>query len=229
MRTILLCALLFLVGFSAQSQTEKGRMFIGGQVSFSGSNDTSSDTLNSSTTDYFQVNIIPGFGYFIRDNFALGADINFLYTNDTRNYNYPHQIPSEETMKARRLGIGGDIFASYYAKIVSGLYLTATAQAGYRHQSTTNERSSNDTSYVYPPEYPAKQTINSNQFSISVTPGLAYFITPKIGIHGSFGNLYYTYSASENISLSNDNKSHSNSYGVNLNLSTLYFGLSYYF
>jgi hypothetical protein len=229
MRTCFLCALILLVGFSAQAQTEKGKMFIGGQVSLSGNNGTDSDTLNSSTSDYFQIEIIPGYGYFIRDNFALGADINFLYANDIRNYTYPHQIPSEQTMKATRLGIGGDIFARYYAKIVAGLYFTATAQAGYRHQSTTNERSNNDASYVYPPEYPAKQTISSNKFSISVVPGLAYFITPKIGIHCSFGNLYYSYSASENISLSNGNKSHSNNYGVNLNLSTLYFGLSYYF
>jgi hypothetical protein len=77
MKKILFTLLVFMTAYGAFAQfINKGAMMIGGTVGFSSETDkdkTGSVTVTNGTTTSFY--LAPQFGYFIIDNFALGADI----------------------------------------------------------------------------------------------------------------------------------------------------------
>jgi outer membrane protein len=77
--TFLFLLLSALVISSVSAQTSHGNMMVGGALSFSTTSyQGNSDLGNSSTT------FSPGFGYFVIDNLAVGANIGFSgSTNDT--------------------------------------------------------------------------------------------------------------------------------------------------
>jgi len=210
------------------SQTEKGKMFIGGQLNLSGSRLSHLDTLYKSENNTVGFSFAPNYGYFIKDNFAIGATVNFGVSNSTQNTS-DTQILSTVTRKSNTLscGIGG--FARYYLNITDNFKFYFNGGINYLYSTQKIKLSNNDPTYVYSPSNPESQEIQTNTISFAISPGLVYFVTPKIGIQTTFGNINYNYFSSTNKSLLYDNHNNVNSYGVNLNLSTFSFGLNYYF
>jgi len=211
------------------SQTEKGKMFIGGQINLSGNTTSNLDTLYKYDYNSNGFTIAPNFGYFIIDNFAIGANVNLGVSNYTEKQNYTNQIPSEYTNKYNTLSFGIGGFARYYMNITDNFKFYFNGGMNYLHQIQKTTNSNNDPNYVYSTNNPASQENQINNVSLIISPGLVYFVTPKIGIETAFGNINYSYSSSKNTSLSYDNHNNSSSYGINLNLSTFFLCLNYYF
>ena len=72
---------------TAYSQTEKGKMFIGGQLSLTRNTNSVLDSLISIDNNTGGFSISPDFGYFIKDNLAIGATLSFETSDQTQNYN----------------------------------------------------------------------------------------------------------------------------------------------
>lgn len=217
---------------TSYSQTEKGRMFIGGLLNLAGDSNSDLDTLRKYDYNSITFTIAPNFGYFIADNFAIGGNINFGTTSLTSTNDYTGSttsLPSIFSYKSSLLRYGLCGFASYYTNITDNFKLYFSGSLNYYYSSEKRTLSNNDTNHVYSIINPENQEIQSNGLSLVVTPGLVYFITPKIGIHSTFGSIYYSYSSSKNKSLPYDNQYKSNQYGIALNLSSIYFGVNYYF
>src|SRR5690606_10321540 len=71
-KLILSMALLGGVIFSSQAQTEKGKLMIGGNVSYS---TAKSDAEGAKSSHEFS--IVPNVGYFVSDNIAVGTGIGY--------------------------------------------------------------------------------------------------------------------------------------------------------
>ncbi|HTH55637.1 MAG TPA: outer membrane beta-barrel protein [Cyclobacteriaceae bacterium] len=77
MKKILLCCLALTLFNAAFAQFNMGRMLVGGSVGFSSTSQKSSSGGVSSTTDYTTLAFGPSLGYFVANNFAAGAGVNW--------------------------------------------------------------------------------------------------------------------------------------------------------
>ena len=78
MKKLFIAILMLITSATTHAQFNKGRKLIGGQVSFS----TSPDSDYKST--YFE--LTPQFGYFIANNLAVGAGVNYYRQNNSDSY-----------------------------------------------------------------------------------------------------------------------------------------------
>lgn len=220
MKKALLISMTIFTITTAYSQIGKGNKFIGGRINLYGNNDSHSDTVSNYNSRNFSTYIIPNIGFFIKDNFAVGANLQLGIINNSSYTEYSNQIPSKTGNKYNSIsyGIGG--FARYYKKITDNFLLFVNGGVSYAYQT----KKIVSTNSIFPNNEPFEAIQQS--VSVAVSPGLVYFITPKLGIESSFGNLNYTYSSSKNKKPINENVN-SSQYGINLNY--LAFGLSYYF
>ena len=114
------------------------------------------------------------------------------------------------------LTYGGGGFIRMYKKINDNLYF-------FGHGGTTFDFTNSTMAYSYyvPTPSSSKAFMNSS----FIKPGITYFITPKIGIDATFGNLYIDY-RKETFDNGYENKSISS--GLNLNLSSFGLGVNFY-
>lgn len=220
MKKALLVSMTIFTITTAYSQTEKAKKFIGGRISLNGNNNSYLDTVAKRGEHGFKIQIMPNYGYFIKDNLVVGANLNLGINNSSSTYGYIN-FPPDQTYKSHSIiyGIGG--FARYYKKITDNFLFFLNGGISYSYETERIEQ----TTYTHP-VLPV-QEILTNNISFGAYPGLVYFITPKLGIEAGLGNLNYNISSSKNKTILNGNKTVSDSYGINLN--TLSFGLSYYF
>ena len=231
MKKLLLTLLVSSILMSAYSQTEKGKMFLGGQFSLSGNTNSMSDTLNRYDNHTTVLDITPNFGYFIADNLALGVSLDFG-VNNSNNHFENSALSLSHTKNGSNdntyiYGIGG--FARYYVNITD--HFKFYTNFGLNYSLQLNKRTSFDN---YPGDLNSPSTKYYQEYQLSlitleITPGLVYFVTPRIGMQAAFGNLNYTHSSSKDITSSNDDYYSSSNYGINLNPLTLSLGLNYYF
>jgi hypothetical protein len=229
MRKSLLTFIAIVTITNCYSQTEKGKKIIGGQFNLSSYNYSDLDTLFKFDRNYLEFQIVPSFGYFIKDNFAIGVNLNFGFSNSTEKNANSYNTLTETTAKANSISYGGGGFARYYKKIADKFFFYANGEVAYTYKVQKSDYSTSNPNYVYPPTSPAHQEVQYNTISVEINPGLVYFATPKLGIQTSFGDIFYNNSTSKNISLLHDNHNNSHNYGISLNMRTFYLGINYYF
>ena len=230
MKKRLLLFAAILVTLNSYSQTEKGKYMIGGRFNFSGYNSSSVDSLNQFDSKSNGVQIYPNVGYFIKDNVAIGVSLNIGFSGGDQNSSSSNYTPVLlETHEYSSINYGAGIFGRYYKKVINNFYIALAGNISYNKEVQEREFATNNPNYVFTTSNPAKQETHINSVSVTFTPVLVYFVTTKLGIEGGFGNIYYSHLKSENISISRDNSNESSIYGVNLNSTSLFFGLNYYF
>jgi hypothetical protein len=227
MKKSILIILISLSFMSVYSQTEKGKMFVGGLIDYYSYRISCIDSLNKNDLNYKKFQFIPVFGYFITNNFAIGLNINFGTYSDTQSNSW--NSPYITTRKTKSITYGGGGFARYYCKIVDKFFFILNGGITYTSQPEKLTYSHTDPSYVFPSNSPANQDIQNHITDCTLAPGLIYFITPKLGIQIDFGKLYYTNSTSKNTTFKYAVQNNQQISGINLNSSTFHFGLSYYF
>ncbi len=194
----------------SNAQTEKGKFLIGGQLNLTGTNSSNSSTNSTSNTLGFQIS--PNAGYFVANNFAIGIRANF--GTIINNNNQPAGFNSIYRNNNNSLNYGIGLFSRYYVKVVNNFSFFIDGHLFYNHTfQKTESRDGNGYGYNY--------SYHTNTAGVNIAPGFVYFVTPKLGIETTLGRLYYNYSAA--------GTSDAHAYGFNMNVSTIYLGLNYYF
>jgi hypothetical protein len=164
---------------------------------------------------------------FFTKNFVLGAKLHFTYDyKKFRNDETTGSVPLFDT-QINSVGFGGGIFARYYVKITDKFMFFATADINYLYGMKSEIYRATDSAWAA--NNPGIQHTFSNNVSVALSPGLVYFVTPKLGVETSFGSIYYSFSDTRNVSIPDYKPYRTQSFGINLSGSTFYFGLSYYF
>lgn len=225
-KTALIFAALSL-GFATHSQIAKGTNFIGGNVHFLGASNSVTGFAEDKSSS-FALDVNPNFGHFVKDNLALGVNLNFGMLNSTSTSRIP--FPSEFELKneSELLIYGGGVFLRKYKNITDNFLFFVNVGAGYNYLTTENRT-------IYPPNIdPLPQSMGNtgtaHRVGAAISPGIVYFATPKLGIELSYGSLHYSHSSGEtryNGGSKENDKTHN--YGINLGTSSLAIGLNYYF
>src|ERR1035437_725432 len=176
MKKLILILVAVCTMLTAYSQTEKGKHSIGGSIIFSSSS-THNSSPDSKSLDF---SIDPEYGFFIKDNLAIGVDLNIGYHNESFG-NYKN--------KSNTYGLG--IFANKYFNIAEKLKLNIKGNLAYNYQTIDDTNSDiTGTSFI-------TTTTKNNTITLNFTPGLVYFATPKLGIQAGFGDIYFSYSKND--------------------------------
>lgn len=225
MKKIIIClaTLLSISYLNAQNQTEKGNFLLGGGINYSfqnyNNNGLSNQYYNNLTRqNTFKIN--PNIGYFIDKNVALGAELFYSNNQQKSNYNYnPIYDPAfsnyEQLSTTNTFGIG--VFVNYYVPITDKLSFLLNSSVGFANSKLKTEYSNNNRS----------EAATGNSFGLAVSPGLVYFVSPKLSLQTKFADLHYT---STKTSQDGSNlTTNSDDFGIGTDLSTLLFGINYYF
>ncbi len=172
----------------------KGDLFASGSVGYSSvkTGDIKSD----------QFNVTPRVGYFITNNFVIGAQLGFASGKDT-NYNALGGL--DET---KRTGFQAGAFARYYSTPANAFSFFGQLSAAY---NATKYESGGFESKI-------------NGFDLGVSPGISYFVSDHIALETTFGFLGYGTRKPDA-----DGAESTNSFDLNLDLSNVTFGIVYKF
>jgi len=200
------------------SQTEQGKMFIGGQVSFLGNSQSQLDNQFKLNIHSNSFTLTPTFGYFIKDHLAIGVNVTYSYLNLNQTDGNLIDANLSYNYKSTTIGYGIGGFVRYYSDITDKFKFFLHGGFSYLN---TEQKSTSSTS--------VNRDFITNSTTFSIAPGLVYFVTPKFGIQTTFGNLFYSINKAKTKDSPYDNHDNSNPYGLNLNPATFSLGLCYYF
>lgn len=165
MKKIITClvATLCAIGFSqAQEDSEnlgfsKGDTFVSGAVGFGSQSD---GDFESSSFEFS-----PSLGYFLGDHFALGIQLGFTTSTESR--------PFESDLDSNELNVG--VFGRYYATPSNKFSLFAQLGVGYLSSNLEQGSFSRD----------------GNGLEVSLNPGFSYFVSENFALEASVAVLNY--------------------------------------
>lgn len=186
------------------AQPAGGKFFIGGHFSLYGTIDKSkngSTTEKNGSTTYFT--IMPVGGYFINERIAVGARIGF----DTQIDKDP-QSTIEKTTTSKMVFAP---FGRYYlVSGTGGIFAEASMEYSFgKNKTFTNE---------------VIDTENVLGFSALLSPGVYYYVTPRLAIEAKFGWFGFM---SDVTKTDNDQKHIHNSFGIDFSPDSFIFGLTF--
>jgi hypothetical protein len=224
MKKILFGLFTIFVLFTGNAQTDQGNMFIGGTLNFGTSSFFNPDSTGSFKGSTFDFAIAPEFGFFVSDNFAIGANI-FFGTANAKTYDI--YFSDARTSKVSEFGIGGGLFGQYFIELDKDLFLTFKGTLGFYH--TVGETSVTAPSFF---EDTMITTIGArgitNELSFVIVPSIEYFVNDNLSLSLGFGDLHIGKAWNKNMLLSNPVSVTTTDFGLNLDLSTLRFGMKFY-
>ncbi len=225
----LLSILLSLIVFAAYAQMNK-RTFVGGEVNFSWDKRTSDYENNSAANTQSlekgsSLTILPSAGYFVSEHFALGMGIGYFYgnSNSESNPSYPGYFYATENRRNSAIFRPFARYCHFFANNKVGIFGQLEVRGGFGENRYT---------YFYT-DSTTTSKINFRSFSSGIRPGLIAMITKKIGLEATFGYLGYTYSkenGSGGYYYSNGSVETKYQFlDLDFGLSSLYFGMQFYF
>lgn len=212
-RTLFLLISLLSFSFStALSQNMKGRMMIGGRISFSGSNYSESNIETSS----YGFSVRPNFGGFVSKNISLGIIADYRYGTSTTKSTFNSENRRSETHTA---GAAGQF--RHYKFFGSKFAFISLLTAGYSRSFST-DRIKNSTEHLTTKSF-------SDNINVDVSPAIVYFVSPKFGLELGFGRIGYGYVSTVSRRFGSSNRSERSSFNIDFGLNSLEIGLMYYF
>jgi hypothetical protein len=189
MKKYLIIAAISFLGFNSNSQINKTDQFIGGSISLG----------NNFKDKQWSYSINPNYGYFIRENLAVGVGLNLYGAKFSNSYSF--------------YDYGGDVFIKKYYKIDNNnsFFFSLNYAIGYSHlekRNSTYDNINNKVYYIYS---------NQNELKTSIIPSFTFFPTKKLALSLNIGSLMYQYTIDTKTS------------EINLNLNSIGFGLNYFF
>ncbi len=164
---------ILLVSLTSFAQVSKGKWLVGG--GFESFNRTSTMTNPGVENKSSQVSVSPRVGYFFADRWAAGI---------APSYSHGKYKDSLQTSKGNGYSIGA--FVRYYQPIGEKLAIFGSLN-GISYAAGSNELDHVDNALSRKNKY---RSVGVGAF---IQPGIAYFITPKIGLETSFGGLNLGY------------------------------------
>lgn len=151
------------LAFTANAQTEKGKLFLGGSVGYNYNKVNGTDHSNQS------FNIVPNVGYFISDNFAIGTGVGYrygqYYTDGANDVDLKVKQGAFVVAPFARAYKGNEMF-KFFGQLSVPMAFGNTKVDGTKVSSTTS-------------------------FGAQLSPGLAFFPHKNVGIELSVRGLYY--------------------------------------
>ncbi len=168
--------------FTSNAQITKGSLMLGGSF---GANITmestnkltgSSDIVNKGYTEW---NLSPTIGYFISNGLAMGLSLEVnsikIRTATSGNGRYQKHVMSNN--------LGVALFARKYKEILKNTYFYTEGSLSYVKGSFTDQQADGLTSFE------DGDKVDYSNIGVNITPGIAYFISPKLGIDFALNNL----------------------------------------
>jgi outer membrane protein len=165
-KLILSIAVLAGLGISAQAQTEKGKIILGGSVAYQSEK---SDANGANAAESF--NVLPSVGYFIADNIAIGTSIG---------YNYSNVGTASATGQREEFLVSP--FGRYYTALGEKFKFFGQLQVPLAFGNVKDTDASGDA---------GSKTGTSTSIGVALSPGFAYFPTKKIGIEFALNGISY--------------------------------------
>lgn len=204
MKKVTFIVIVCLVSLPLMAQPAGGKFFIGGHFSLYGTVDKTkngSTTEKDGSTTYFT--LTPLLGYFLNDRIAVGAGIGF----DTQIDKNPQSTNYKNTTSKMVF----NPFGRYY--LISGTGgIFAEASMGYSFGKNKNYTDA------------AVDEENVFGFSALISPGVYYYITPRLALEAKFGWFGFM---SEVTNPGNDQKDIHNTFGLDLSPDSFIFGLTF--
>jgi hypothetical protein len=148
-KIITVCLMAFLVlGTKAKAQLQQGNFLVGGDIA--------NFRLGLNKGGLFNIDLSPKLAFFVQNNFALGAYVNF------------NLITAKGAGSDIDYGIGA--LARYY---ISGTNINVLGRSRLFFEGTVGFNGTNPASGA-----------NTNGLGLSIGPGLAHFITSNVAIEG---------------------------------------------
>jgi long-subunit fatty acid transport protein len=161
-RITLLSIAIFLFASITKAQITKSSTFIGGQISGS----TYKQENGPSTQKQSSFVISPAIGTAIKQNLIAGVDLTYAHSK----YGYsPNPVEGNS--------FGGGFFLRRYASIANHLYFFLQGRAGFYHDKSKSTSSSINYENI------------SNNFNLSLYPGVSYALTKSLHIEAGLNNL----------------------------------------
>lgn len=202
MKKVLMTAVaLFAFGF-ANAQESTGEGFSKGNVFVSGSVGFGTESTGDQKMNGF--NFSPKGAYFVTDNIAVGAALGFSSSKEE------DASPIEE----KNTEFSAGVFGRYYFTPASKF--SVFGQLGVNMNSYKNEVENTASGVTV--------STKGNGFDVMLSPGVSYFLSNHFAIEASFGALGY-----ETTKPDADGAESTDTFGLNLNLSSINFGLVYKF
>lgn len=224
MKKLLFGLLTTFILVAGNAQTDAGNMFIGGTLNFGTAsffNPDSSGYFKGSTFDFA---IAPEFGYFVADNFAVGVSV-FFGSATATSYSMYYSLTQKQ--KVSELGFGGGLFGQYFIELNKDLYLTFKGTLGY--YNIVGETSFTTPAFLGLPETTTIISKHSiNEISFTIIPSIEYFVNDNLSLSLGFGNLYFSQLWTKNLQLIDPVSFSTTNFGLDLDLSTLRFGMKFY-
>ncbi len=149
---------------TANAQTEKGKIMVGGLIEFQNSKIKDLDY----KVNRFSIN--PTAGYFISDNWALGTSIGYTWDKSDNGQNYGSEKDEFQVAPfVRKYTVNGPVrfFAQLSIPMAWGTETTKSNNVEVKNKI--------------------------ENYGIELAPGIAYFPTSKIGVELKVRGLYYKY------------------------------------
>jgi Outer membrane protein beta-barrel domain len=229
MKKIIICLTAFLCTLytSAQTQTDKGNFVLGGNINYT------LKTYDNSVYDFYYSNLTqensftinPNIGYFVNKNLAIGADVFYAYQqqkyniNNFQTYQPLNSFQAETTESLTNVSTFGlGAYLNYYVPIIDKLSFFVNNSISFANGNVETKYS--DTTI-------SSQDGKISGFGIAVSPGLIYFVSPRLSFQTKFADLHYrSIKTKPNESIRN---SEITDFGIGADSSTLLFGVNYYF
>lgn len=188
MKHLLLTTILSLSAFfNATAQTEKGCKLLGASIATISNNSSESSTSYSNTpTIYsskgssFNISLNPNIGFFVMDNFAIGAGISIgMYKSTSKSSNTSSTTTTTSKYTSPSLGISP--FARYYlSKSTTGKPFVEVAIMGNRYGGKSRSETSTGS-------WSETKTTPKFDRGAAFRLGYEHFLNNSIGIFASIG------------------------------------------
>ncbi|MCB0848584.1 MAG: porin family protein [Bacteroidetes bacterium] len=193
--------LVVIITIASSAHAQKGNIMINGNLGYFAGNQKS----GNNTDKHSEFRFIPGAGYYLSDNFMVGLSLGY----------YSDVDDPDGKLKTKTNGFMIGPFARYY-KTLSDIF-SLYGQFDFLYISGKTE----DIDYF---GFSGEQKMNG--CSISVSPHISANVGKGFAINFGFGSLGYNSSTTKS---DYGDKTKDNTFGLDLNGSTLDWGISYTF
>ena len=185
--------------FGANAQTEKGKIILGGNVSF---NSTKVDGASKADVNF---SVVPSVGYFVGNNFAIGTGVG---------YDYDKSVSEGAQVGAFKVAP----FGRYYVNLNDQFKFFGQLSVPLAFGTLKDVEANGDT---------GSKLGTTTSIGVNVAPGFAFFPNKKIGIEFSVNGLgYENFSFKQE---GTGNKVKSNSFGLEADTFAPKLGVQFYF
>ena len=196
-----------LISNNSSGQISSGTVLVGGSVG--GSISSGSSATNKQEFKNTTFSFSPTAGFFIANNLAVGLNSGVYWQKQ--------KTQSEITSKYSSYNFGP--FVRYYKFLGEKTALFGNATVGFA--KSNSKLRNNDNEFV--------TVEKTNNFGASITPGLTYFATSKVGLEITLGSISYFKNSNEyNSEETPADKRNDSGVGANFGLNNAALGIKFY-